>query len=503
MIMSGSTPNPHPTNARVSNSYNDLSPQRGLNRTRGKIRLSAASRVLSGAGLATNSAGSNVNSNNNVSTTTTTNTRTTRTSVAQRPSTSLLNQQKQQQPRNNSLEDFLRGGMASMRLSRDHIPQVRKLRESLTRMCEESRRRISSTSAATTSTTTTTTTAGAGGLMNRGSFQCSVSEVGDDVASFGSNNTNSIRSSIFGSSIGGTSGSLVSKRASDRIRESLMELAAAGGGGTAALSLPPTFLQWCSSYDIDGVDIDEQRRQLELITSNNSNNNNNNLLAVACEDCPDCEEGKVCLACAPDPEEEAFGSFAAAAGVGVGIPEVPPFAFASGGDYLEEEVQEVVEEEQQQQEAEEELLVIEVAPGIRMSLKTPEDTWRAVLDGRITVTTCTSCACELTVADDAEVVVCTDCWVFSPVDQSLSTSGGGATTAPPTTMSSLREEGEEEEESGTSHRSLLDGPHRRSDSVQTIGSIDVGIKAETIFEWLEAQDSQAASGGDTTTILEE
>jgi hypothetical protein len=388
---------------------------RGLDRTRGNIRLSAPSRLLSDAGNDFNDFNSK-------------------------------NKPIRRKSRRNSLEEFIQGGMAALQQldidkSNEQPPQqIQELRASLAKKCEESRRRISA------------------GNLRRDSFQCRSSDCSSVASS-------SIRSSIFGGSSSlRNSGSMMMIPAAsnnhmmlpEQLRESIM-----GTTSTLAAAASPTMLQRCTSYDIDGEDIEEQRRQLELF---------NNLV---CEDCEDCEEGTQCLACAPDPDES-FGSVSQEQHLAQQQQQQQP-------DQGEEECEE--EEYCDLKEIDDGEILIEVAPGVRMSLKTPEATWSAVLEGRITVTACTTCGCELTCADDAQVVICTDCWVFSPVDQSIITR---------TSISSsewLQEE---------SALSSLHSPEGRGDSISTVGSIDIGIKTEDIFEWLESQDD-----GSVGTIPEE
>ena len=62
---------------------------------------------------------------------------------------------------------------------------------------------------------------------------------------------------------------------------------------------------------------------------------------------------------------------------------------------------------------------IEVAPGIELRLRGSKETWEAIKESRITVTSCCCCLTELHCIEDAELVVCPDCWVVSPVDQSI------------------------------------------------------------------------------------
>jgi hypothetical protein len=63
--------------------------------------------------------------------------------------------------------------------------------------------------------------------------------------------------------------------------------------------------------------------------------------------------------------------------------------------------------------------LIEVSPGFNLPLVGSRETWKAIRDGRITITKCCSCQEDLTCIDDADLVVCCDCWVVSPVDQSI------------------------------------------------------------------------------------
>jgi len=62
---------------------------------------------------------------------------------------------------------------------------------------------------------------------------------------------------------------------------------------------------------------------------------------------------------------------------------------------------------------------IEVAPNEEWPLKSSQETWSAIVEGRIVVTQCCGCSNELACHDDAGLVLCSDCWVFSPVDQQL------------------------------------------------------------------------------------
>jgi hypothetical protein len=62
---------------------------------------------------------------------------------------------------------------------------------------------------------------------------------------------------------------------------------------------------------------------------------------------------------------------------------------------------------------------IEVAPGIELRLRGSKETWAAIKESRITVTSCCCCLTELHCIEDSDLVVCPDCWVVSPVDQSI------------------------------------------------------------------------------------
>jgi hypothetical protein len=108
--------------------------------------------------------------------------------------------------------------------------------------------------------------------------------------------------------------------------------------------------------------------------------------------------------------------------------------------------------EEKESEVEESMMMIEVAPGLKLPLRS-SGTWDAIMEGRITVTKCTCCGYELACIDDANLVVCGDCWVFSPVDQD---------------MTSLSMEAED--------------PKSRL-------SVGMGVRTEEIFEWLTNQET--------------
>ena len=106
---------------------------------------------------------------------------------------------------------------------------------------------------------------------------------------------------------------------------------------------------------------------------------------------------------------------------------------------------------------------VEVAPGVYLPLKTPMQTWEAVEEGRVTVTTCNQCKVELTCTDDAHMVMCVDCWVFSPVDQAAF------------------------QDNLTESQSLN---YKNMEN----GCVSVGIATEEIFEWIAIQEAAELMG---------
>lgn len=68
-------------------------------------------------------------------------------------------------------------------------------------------------------------------------------------------------------------------------------------------------------------------------------------------------------------------------------------------------------------------MTLEIAPGIKLPLRGSEETWRAIEEGQATVTSCISCQQELHCVLDAQLVVCPDCTMLSPVDQTNHFSG--------------------------------------------------------------------------------
>jgi hypothetical protein len=77
------------------------------------------------------------------------------------------------------------------------------------------------------------------------------------------------------------------------------------------------------------------------------------------------------------------------------------------------------EDEYEELQLNDSLDLIEVSPGFNLPLTGSKGTWKAIRDGRITITKCCCCQEDLTCIDDADLVICCDCWVFSPVDQSI------------------------------------------------------------------------------------
>jgi hypothetical protein len=64
-------------------------------------------------------------------------------------------------------------------------------------------------------------------------------------------------------------------------------------------------------------------------------------------------------------------------------------------------------------------IMIDVAPGVKLLLRGSSETWQAIEEGRVTVTTCMFCNIELQCLDDAQLVACPDCTMLSPVDQAI------------------------------------------------------------------------------------
>jgi hypothetical protein len=100
--------------------------------------------------------------------------------------------------------------------------------------------------------------------------------------------------------------------------------------------------------------------------------------------------------------------------------------------------------------------LIEVFPGCCLPLRGGKETWKAIMKGKITITRCTCCEEDLTCVEDAQLVICSDCWVFSPVDQSIAGI-------------SLEES---DEEWFTRHEK---------------SGVGLGIKANEMIEWINSQ----------------
>jgi hypothetical protein len=114
--------------------------------------------------------------------------------------------------------------------------------------------------------------------------------------------------------------------------------------------------------------------------------------------------------------------------------KAPPYG---DNDYLHQEEQE-----------EQGCIMIEVTPGAdKLPLRGGAETWRAIEEGSITVTMCGYCKMDLNCVFDAQLVICPDCFILSPVDQT---------------------------EQGTADSTT--SMHRRG--------VGVGIKAEEIRRWV-------------------
>jgi hypothetical protein len=95
--------------------------------------------------------------------------------------------------------------------------------------------------------------------------------------------------------------------------------------------------------------------------------------------------------------------------------------------------------------------LISLAPGVEKPLRSPSEIWEAIRDGKTTVTACSECTAELHCIHDVELVICPDCWIASPIEQSV----GGISL-----------EFEETEDSGCN-------------------GVAIGVKARDVIEWLE------------------
>jgi hypothetical protein len=63
--------------------------------------------------------------------------------------------------------------------------------------------------------------------------------------------------------------------------------------------------------------------------------------------------------------------------------------------------------------------LISLAPGVEKPLRSPSEIWEAISDGRTIVTTCSECTAELHCIHNVELVICPDCWIASPIEQSV------------------------------------------------------------------------------------
>jgi hypothetical protein len=148
------------------------------------------------------------------------------------------------------------------------------------------------------------------------------------------------------------------------------------------------------------------------------------------------------------------------------VPSIGPSLQKVARDSLQQDALDAIEGEHQLESHQEKLPddvppteqdLIEVSPGVYLPLRGSKETWEALLEGRVVVTMCSCCQEELSCIEDAQLVVCSDCWVISPVDQSIA----GISL----------EDNEADEECYSS-------------------SVGLGIKASEIGEWLEAAQQE-------------
>jgi hypothetical protein len=98
--------------------------------------------------------------------------------------------------------------------------------------------------------------------------------------------------------------------------------------------------------------------------------------------------------------------------------------------------------------------LIEVSPGVCLPLIGSKETWVALLEGRLAVTKCSCCKGNLSCIEDAQLVICSDCWVISPVDQSIA------------------------------------GISLENNAAEGSYSVGIGIKASEIGEWISAAQQE-------------
>ncbi len=62
--------------------------------------------------------------------------------------------------------------------------------------------------------------------------------------------------------------------------------------------------------------------------------------------------------------------------------------------------------------------IIELAPGVHVTVRPKEETWTAIRGGRITITTYCDCGREMACVKTSPMVLCKGCQTVSPVNQS-------------------------------------------------------------------------------------
>ena len=92
-----------------------------------------------------------------------------------------------------------------------------------------------------------------------------------------------------------------------------------------------------------------------------------------------------------------------AVGVGICLDDLPEVQVAPPGPSASH------------QQQSEETPMMEVSPGVILPLRGSSETWEAIKEGRITVTSCAICSTDLHVIEDAKYVVCPDCWIVQTV----------------------------------------------------------------------------------------